>query len=167
MKKEQFIIKLRIKLYNLPKKDLEERLTFYSEMIDDRIESGLSEEEAIAEVGSADEVAKEIIGELTEENSYHETNKKKRLSALQIVLLTLGSPLWLALLISAFAVIISVYAVIWSITVALWAIELPFFIFYYISVGLMAAFKWITKASARITYGVFSLIGKFFKGGSV
>ena len=36
-------------------KDLEERLTFYSEMIDDRMEDGMSEAEAVAAIGEVEE----------------------------------------------------------------------------------------------------------------
>lgn len=47
MNKQEFLVKLRKGLSGLPKEDIEERLTFYSEMIDDRMEEGLSEEEAV------------------------------------------------------------------------------------------------------------------------
>ncbi len=42
MTKQEFIAELRKGLSGLPKKELEERLTFYSEMIDDRMEEGLT-----------------------------------------------------------------------------------------------------------------------------
>ena len=40
----------------------------------------------------------------------------------EIVLLAVGSPIWLALAIAAAAIVISVFAVIWSVLVALWAV---------------------------------------------
>ena len=52
MDKQEFLSKLRAKLFGLPQKELEERLSFYSEMIDDRIEEGLSEETAVKELGT-------------------------------------------------------------------------------------------------------------------
>ena len=48
MNKQEFIALLRKGLSGLPQKELEERLTFYSEMIDDRIEEGLTETTAYA-----------------------------------------------------------------------------------------------------------------------
>ena len=48
MGKDAFLAQLRKGLAGLPQKDIEERLTFYSEMIDDRMEEGLSEEEVIS-----------------------------------------------------------------------------------------------------------------------
>ena len=63
MKKSEFIEALRGRLQGIPREDLEERLAFYEEMIDDRIEDGLSEEEALAAVGSVESVAEAILQE--------------------------------------------------------------------------------------------------------
>ena len=51
MTKQEFLLNLRKGLLGLPPQDIEERLAFYNEMIEDRIEDGLSEEEAVAEMG--------------------------------------------------------------------------------------------------------------------
>ena len=48
MNKQEFLSQLRKGLAGLPQNDIEERLAFYGEMIDDRIEEGLSEEEAVS-----------------------------------------------------------------------------------------------------------------------
>ena len=42
MTKNEFLEQLRRGLSGLPMEDIDERLNFYSEMIDDRIEEGLS-----------------------------------------------------------------------------------------------------------------------------
>lgn len=42
MLKEEFLAQLRGGLAGLPQEDLEERLAFYSELLDDRMEEGLS-----------------------------------------------------------------------------------------------------------------------------
>ena len=59
MDKKQFLEELRQRLSGLPQNDIEERLAFYAEMIDDRAEEGMSEEEAVAEIGSAEAIARE------------------------------------------------------------------------------------------------------------
>lgn len=164
MTKQQFISKLKSKLRGLSKKDVEERLSFYGEMIDDRIESGLSEEDAIAEIGSADMVASQIIEEMSSQNVPEGQKTNKRISALQIVLLVLGSPLWISLLLTAFFVILTVYLVIWSVNAALWAVELPFLIFHFISKYLFIACKWVTVGSVYLTKQGMLLIKNFFKG---
>ena len=63
MGKNEFLDHLREGLSGLPAGDIEERLTFYGEMIDDRVEDGLTEEEAVREIGDVDEVAAQIIEE--------------------------------------------------------------------------------------------------------
>ena len=64
MTKVNFLFELRDKLSGLPTEDIEERLNFYSEMIEDRMEEGLSEEDAVAAIGTTDEIAKQIISEI-------------------------------------------------------------------------------------------------------
>ena len=43
--KQEFLLQLREKLSGLPQADIDERVAFYGEMIDDRVEEGLTEEE--------------------------------------------------------------------------------------------------------------------------
>lgn len=123
MTKIEFILSLNEKLSGLPRDDVRERLNFYSEMIEDRMEEGLSEEEAVLAVGSVDEIAAQIVSDIPEKNTEKEkTKSRRRFKAWEIVLLVLGSPVWLSLLIAAFAVIFSLYAVLWSVIVSLWAV---------------------------------------------
>lgn len=110
MNKQEFLAQLRKGLTGLPKDDIEERLTFYSEMIEDRIEEGLSEEEAISEIGSVGEIAAQTIADTPLAKIAKERIRTKgRLKAWEIVLLVLGSPIWLSLGIAAAAVILALY----------------------------------------------------------
>ena len=61
MNKDSFLIKLASALAGLPEEDIEKSLEFYSEMIDDRIEDGLSEAEAVAAVGTIEEIRAQIV----------------------------------------------------------------------------------------------------------
>ena len=125
MNKQEFLDRLREGLSGLPEGDIEERLAFYGEMIDDRMEDGLPEEEAVAGIGPADAAAAQIIGDYPLAKLVRErVRPKRRLRAWEIVLLVLGSPVWLPLLIAAFAVLLSVYIVLWALIVSLWAVEL-------------------------------------------
>ncbi len=119
MTKLEFLFSLQERLSSLSKEDAHERLTFYSEMIEDRMEEGLSEEEAVAAVGSVDEIAQQILKDFPTPT---ETPKSKKLEAWEILLLVLGFPLWLSLLLAALAVIISVYVSVWSVVISLWAV---------------------------------------------
>ena len=123
MNKQDFIASLRASLSGLPKQDVEDRLNFYSEMIDDRIEEGLTEQEAVLAIGSVTTVSSQIIADIPLSKIAKEKIKPKRaLRAWEILLLALGSPIWLSLLIAAFAVVFSLYVSIWSVIVSLWAV---------------------------------------------
>lgn len=123
MNKQEFLTQLRQGLSGLPQDDIEERLTFYSEMIDDRIEEGFSEEEAVEGVGSVDSIISQIIAEVPLAKLVKEKiTPKKKLKVWEIVLLILGSPVWLSLLIAAFAVVLSLYVALWSLIISLWAV---------------------------------------------
>ena len=123
MNKQDFIASLRASLSGLPKQDVEDRLNFYSEMIDDRIEEGLTEQEAVLAIGSVTTVSSQIIADIPLSKIAKEKIKPKRgLRAWEILLLALGSPIWLSLLIAAFAVLFSLYVSIWSVIVSLWAV---------------------------------------------
>ena len=122
MTKIGFLMALRDRLAGLPQAELEERLGFYSEMIEDRMEEGLSEEEAVAAVGSVDEIAAAVTAEMPLIKRAAEKIKPKRaLRRWELVLLILGSPVWFSLLVAAFAVAISLYASLWAVLISLWA----------------------------------------------
>lgn len=123
MSKQEFLAQLRKGLSGLPQDDIEERLTFYSEMIDDRMEDGISEEDAVCEIGHVEEIVSQIVADIPLAKLVKEKVKqKKRLNAWETVLLVLGSPVWISLLIAAFAVILSLYVVLWSVIISLWAV---------------------------------------------
>lgn len=123
MNQSEFLAGLRARLSELPQREVEERLAFYAEIINDRMEEGISETEAVRELGSLDRIAAQIIAEIPFVKIAKEKIKpKRRLGAWEIVLLVLGSPIWLSLLIAAFAVVLSLYVVIWSVVISLWSV---------------------------------------------
>lgn len=125
MNKQEFLAELRKELHGLPQNDIEERLTFYNEIIDDRMEEGLTEDAAVSEIGTVNEVVSQIVTETPLSKIVKEKVRPKRtLRVWEIILLALGSPIWLSLLIAALAVIFAVYVTAWSVIVALWASEL-------------------------------------------
>lgn len=124
MKKKEFLAKLKARLYKLPREERKERLGFYGEMIDDRMEEGLSEEDAVAGVGTIDEIVSQIMAEAPGRPVKEKIKPKGKIGAGIILLLILGSPLWLPLLLAAFSVILSLYAVVLSVIVSVWAVEI-------------------------------------------
>ena len=124
MTKIQFILSLSEALSGMPKDEIEERLSFYNEMIDDRIEDGLTEEEAVAEIGPIEEIVNQTVEEVSLTKLVKEkVRPKRKLHTWEIVLLAVGSPLWLSLGIVAVAMIFTFYAVLWSVgVVTIWAV---------------------------------------------
>lgn len=120
MTKLNFLLSLHEKLSDLPQKEVEERLNFYSEAIEDRMEEGFSEEDAVSAVGTVDEIVAQIIADIS--TATKESKTKGHHKAWVIVLLALGAPLWLSLLIATFAVILSLFVSLWSVVISLWAV---------------------------------------------
>ena len=127
MNKQEFIDALREKLSSLPPKDVEERLSFYVEMIDDQVEEGISEEEAVSNIGNVEKIAEQITADISlTKREKKKTIQKRTLRTWEIVLIALGSPIWLSLAIAAFAVIFSLYVVLWSVIASFWAVFASF-----------------------------------------
>jgi len=112
MNKHAFLAELRKGLKGLPQESIEEHISFYSEMIEDRVEDGISEEEAVLEIGSVED----IVSQITAEDGI---NKKVKPRKWNFSLLIIGSPLWLILAVVIFALFI----VLFSLLIALWAVE--------------------------------------------
>ena len=128
MSKEKFLIQLQNGLAGLPQEDINERLTFYREMIDDRIEEGLTEDEAVAEIGPVQAVVKQIHADTPLSKLVKERVKPKRtLKTFEILLLVLGAPLWFALLITLFSLLFAFYVVVWSLAIAFWSVMAALF----------------------------------------
>lgn len=162
MSKQEFLAELEARLFGLPQDDIGDRLAFYSEIIDDRMEEGLSEEDAVSGIGSVDEIASQIVAEVPFVKIVKEKIKPKRtLKTWEIVLLVLGSPIWVPLLIAAFAVIFAAYIVVWSLIVSLLAIEVSAAACSL--AGIFDAFAFLIRGN--VTIGIAMLgAGTFFAG---
>jgi len=122
MTKAEFTLALHEKLSSLPMDEIEERLAFYLEIIDDRMEEGLSEEEAVAAVGSVEVIAAQILADIPITRLIKGKIKPQRKrTGWEVLLLILGSPLWLSLGIAAIAVVLSLYISLWAVIISLWA----------------------------------------------
>ncbi|MBQ4620421.1 MAG: DUF1700 domain-containing protein [Clostridia bacterium] len=120
MNKQKFLIRLKKALRGCSATEIQSRLAFYSEMIDDRVEEGFSEKEAIQAIGDPVQIAEEIRMELGEKKK-----DRRPLSTGAKILIALGSPIWLSLLIAAsavvFSLVISLAAVVFSVFVCMFA----------------------------------------------
>lgn len=123
MNKQEFLCRLREALSGFPQEDMEERIAFYSEMIDDSMEEGRSEEEAVASVGDVEQIISQILTDIPLKKIVKERIKAPRgLAGWEIVLLILGFPVWFPLIIAAFAVVFSLYVTFWAVCISLWSV---------------------------------------------
>lgn len=127
MNRQEFLAALRSGLSGLPQEDVQRTLDFYGEMVDDYMEDGMSEGEAVAAVGPVRDIVAQILAETPLPKLVRAKVKPKHpLKAWEIALLVLGSPLWVPLLLAGGLLVLSCYAVLWSIIVSLYAVDLSF-----------------------------------------
>lgn len=116
MTKAEYLERLRELLAQMPPEEREEQLAYYEELFDDMLEDGMSEEEAAAHLGAPEDVAAELLAELPMATLVkNRVRTRSRPSALTVVLLILGFPLWFPLLISGFAVLLSLLISLWAV----------------------------------------------------
>ena len=122
MNKTEFLEKLASRVCSLPEDDIEKSLEYYSEMIDDYIEDGITENEAVERLGSMDSIVAQILSDVSLVKIVKKRAKdRKKMSGVSITLMILGFPVWFSLLAAAFAVAVSLYASLWSVIISLWA----------------------------------------------
>lgn len=127
MTKLNFLFELREKLKGLPQNEIDERLNFYSEMIEDMVEEGFSEEEAVEKIGSVKDIGEQIISEIPLTKIAKERIKPKRkIKPWETTLIVVGSPIWISLLVAFFSVIFALFVSLWSVIISLWATFVSF-----------------------------------------
>ena len=162
MRKQEYLEALQNGLHGLPEQDLQERLTFYGEMIDDRMEEGLSEEEAVNAIGPIDQVVNEVLSEIPLTKLVKEKMKPRRqMKAWEIVLLVLGFPLWFPLSIVAFVLVLVFYLVLWVLVLCLWVVEIA--LWACALFGLVAAVLYMARG--YVAFGIVLIGAALFLAG--
>lgn len=150
LKKEAFLNELRNRLSGLPQSDIEDRISFFGEMIDGRIEDGMSEEEAVAGMESVDAIVAQIMSEIPLARLVRNKVKpEKGHSVWKVVLLICLFPIW-------FPLLIAVAAVLFSLLIAAWAVIISF----YITAGSLV----IASLGCVIATGAYFGIGRIVPG---
>ena len=128
MTKHEFLEELKELLLErgLSAGEAEKSIEFYAEMIDDRIEDGMSEKEATAALGSINEIADKILYDtplaILVKSKMKQKKETQKNSTLLIILAVLGSPIWLSLFIALLAVFISFYVVVGSLILSVFTV---------------------------------------------
>lgn len=159
MNKAEFLAALREKLSGLPEEDFNRSVDYYTEMIDDRMEDGMSEEEAVACLGSMDEIITQILSEVSLPKLVKEKVKPKRaLAVWEIILIIISAPIWFPIVFSAVATILSAYLSIWMMVLSLYLLDLSIAISGIVFIGL---------AIAELFKGAFAVFGALLGFGLV
>lgn len=154
MTKQIFLDALWQSLSDLPQEDVAQSLEYYEEMLDDYIEDGLTEQEAVEQIGMPEEIAERIRLELPLPTLVRvRTANARRPKAWEIVLLVLGSPVWIPVLLAVLVVLLSVYIVIWSVVISVYAVFLSFAVAFLGALGLAV---W-TLCDGDMIHGLFLL----------
>ena len=120
MNKQEFLAALARELEPLPREERERTLTYYGELIDDRLEDGQDEGEVIQSLGAPKAVAEELLGEEQPQLP------NRGLRVWVIVLLVLGFPLWGSLLVAAAVMLLCVFLCLYIPAFVLGVLALSF-----------------------------------------
>lgn len=127
MNKQEYLTAIREKIKAMPAEDIERFTDYYSEMIDDRIEDGLSEDDAVADMVSPDDAVEQILSEMPLAKIVKEKIKPKHeLKAWEVILIILGSPVWIPLLITAAVLLLTLWIVAFTLLVSFYVVVLSF-----------------------------------------
>lgn len=128
MNKAEFLDELKKSISEYPVEETEKSMEYYAEMIDDRVEDGMTEAEAVASLGSIDSIANQIkcelpITTLVKQRAKEQT-KGKKMPVWAIILLILGFPLWGGIVLFILGMVITFYSLIWTMDIMLWTFVL-------------------------------------------
>ncbi len=127
MNKEEFLFQLKKKLTGLSEKDINKSLDYYSEMIDDSMEDGLNEQEAIEKLGSVEDISSQILKDIPLPKLIKAKVKPSNsLKTGEIILLIIGSPLWILMLFLALLLFFILYILIWTFVLVVYAVFITF-----------------------------------------
>lgn len=151
MNKKEFLEYLKRKLRSFGEENAADAISYYDEIIDDKIKDGMTEEEAVASIGSLDSVAADTVADMV-------ANKKTRNTgnAAFVLIGICLTPVLFPLAIALFCVYVTVFAVWISLTAGFGATAGGLII------GGFAAFAFTDVGTALITAGICLVVGAVF-----
>ena len=116
MTKADFLQLLERALSQLSEEERRANLEYYSELLDDMLEEGMTEAEATAKLGSPAAIAESILQEMPLSKLVSTRVKPKSgWTPLAIILAVVGSPVWVPLLLAGVAVVAALFVSIWAL----------------------------------------------------
>lgn len=133
---DEFLVELKCRLSHLPVSEVGKILSFYSESIQDKVEDGWTEEQAVKSFGNMNEIVSNIEADIPfgafvkDKVVSKSSNQSSTVKVLLIVIAILTLPIWVPIVAVIFAVVVMIYAVLWIIPITIGAL--------YFSLYLMA-----------------------------
>ena len=116
MTKSDFLQLLERALSQLSEEERRANLEYYSELLDDMLEEGMTEAEATAKLGSPAAIEESILQEMPLSKLVSTRMKPKSgWTPLAIILAVVGSPVWVPLLLAGVAVVAALFVSIWAL----------------------------------------------------
>lgn len=122
MTRKQFLDGLKQELRGLPQREIEQTLHYYTEIIADRVEEGMTEEEAVAKMEPMHVIARRVAADFKGTAA-----PRAKMSGFMIAMIILGFPLWFPLLVTGAALMVVMLTLAWVLVLVLWAVCLALF----------------------------------------
>lgn len=133
MNKEEFLTTLRAELEKKSVSNIDNMIEYYDEMICDRVEDGMSEEDAINSMGSIATIVNEAVLDKTiptlmkeKVSKSHKEAKANGHSVLWVILAIVGFPIWLPLVITFAVVIFVLFLTLWILVLTCFIVLISF-----------------------------------------
>ena len=155
MTRDEWLAQLCDKLRNqgVSKKDVQEAREFYAEALDDCIEDGMTEAEAVAHLGDVRDACASVVESLPPaRRAVAGVRQSRERTILVIVLLILGAVAWVPLAAGLALLAVAVYAMIWCVIAAVWVVDVTLLLMG--GVGIAALVEGLT-AGVSLT-GIYS-----------
>lgn len=168
MHKEEYLSLLGQKLEESGIPNADQMIGFYAEMIEDRVEDGMSEEEAVAAMEDIESIVNQAKADMpitslvtARVKESHEKAKEKGNGSLWMVLAILGFPVWFPLLTAFFVVLLAFFVVLWAVVIAVFAVVFAFGIAAAVCLiaGFGVFFGWIPFATTIASWGCSLILG--------
>ncbi len=127
MTKRDFLDLLELRLKGkISKSELQSILEFYAQSVDERMEDGMSEQEAVQAIGSIDDIVSDILIDAPIASVLGKKIKTSREGTsnktLWTVLAIAGFPVWLPVAIALAATIFVLYIAIWVLVISVYVV---------------------------------------------
>jgi len=119
--KTEFLNALKNKISTLPQYEIDKFINYYSEILDDKIEDGMTEEEAVAGLEDVTKIAEKIMYEMP-----LPVLIKSRFNidqtVITVLIIVFGFPIWFPLLMASLGILFGIYMAILGVIIACYAV---------------------------------------------